>query len=96
MKTLMILAVSASLSALAATAGAQEATTATAFPTACKSDMASTMAMDGGEMAKQDHQKAAMDGMKQMHGEMMQGMMKDDADVAFILAGPHQVVRLQC
>ena len=30
-----------------------------------------------------DHQKASMEGMMSMHQNMMQGMMKDDADVAF-------------
>lgn len=31
-----------------------------------------------------DYQKASMDGMKSMHMNMMQGMMKKDADVAFV------------
>ena len=31
-----------------------------------------------------DYQKASMEGMKPMHMNMMQGMMKKDADVAFV------------
>lgn len=33
-----------------------------------------------------DHQKASMEGMMSMHQNMMQGMMKEDADVAFACA----------
>lgn len=83
MKTLTLLAMSAALSFVAGGAQAQQAA-ATEFPSICKSDMAASMPMAHGDMAKQEHQKASMEGMKQMHTEMMQGMMKDDADVAFI------------
>lgn len=54
------------------------------YPEVCKSGMTmapESMKMDG--MMK-DHQKAAMDGMMTMDDNMMQGMMKDDADVAFV------------
>jgi uncharacterized protein (DUF305 family) len=43
-------------------------------------DMSSHMKM--GEMT--DYQKASMEGMMSMHSNMMQGMMKKDADVSFI------------
>ena len=67
---------------LATNAQAQEM----AFPDKCKSDMAS-----GGDMSMQGHQmsgmaefqKESMEGMKAMNMNMMQGMMKKDADVAF-------------
>jgi hypothetical protein len=52
------------------------------------------MPMTGGHMAMEgsgsdqmanlsDHQKASMEGMMSMHQNMMQGMMQEDADVAF-------------
>ena len=62
-----------------------------AYPDKCKTeggmDMSkmdmSKMDMSGmGEMT--DYQKASMEGMKSMHMNMMQGMMKKDADVSFI------------
>jgi len=62
-----------------------------AYPDKCKTeggmDMSkmdmSKMDMSGmGEMT--DYQKASMDGMKDMHMNMMQGMMKKDADVSFV------------
>ncbi|MBX5132688.1 DUF305 domain-containing protein [Rhizobium lentis] len=60
-----------------------------AYPEKCKSqgmDMPKAdMSMDGmptGEMT--DYQKASMGGMKDMHMNMMQGMMKKDADVSFV------------
>ncbi|MBY5837937.1 DUF305 domain-containing protein [Rhizobium leguminosarum] len=60
-----------------------------AYPEKCKSedmdmskaDMASG-GMPMGDMT--DYQKASMDGMKGMHMNMMQGMMKKDADVSFV------------
>lgn len=49
--------------------------------------MGGHMTMEGGgsdQMAHlNDHQKASMEGMMSMHQNMMQGMMKEDADVAF-------------
>ncbi len=60
------------------------------FPDKCKSDMAmSEDMMQGHDMSKMDmdkmpaHQKESMEGMKAMHMEMMQGMMKKDPDIAF-------------
>jgi uncharacterized protein (DUF305 family) len=57
----------------------------TAFPEACKSP---DVHMPSGAMhmpgAMTDYQKATMDGMKDMDANMMQGMMKKDADVAFV------------
>ncbi|MDR7031096.1 CopM family metallochaperone [Rhizobium rosettiformans] len=52
------------------------------------------MAMPGGHMTMEgsgsdrmanlsDHHKASMEGMMSMHQNMMQGMMQEDADVAF-------------
>jgi uncharacterized protein (DUF305 family) len=57
-----------------------------AYPDKCKSEMSSggDMAMQGHAMSGMtDHQKESMDGMKPMNMNMMQGMMKKDADVAF-------------
>ncbi|AHF84031.1 hypothetical protein RLEG3_20415 [Rhizobium leguminosarum bv. trifolii WSM1689] len=62
-----------------------------AYPEKCKSegmkmDM-SKMDMPSGGMPMgdmTDYQKASMDGMKGMHMNMMQGMMKKDADVSFV------------
>ena len=48
-----------------------------AYPEKCKSDMGM------GDMMT-DYQKASMEGMKSMQMNMMQGMMKKDADVAFV------------
>ncbi|MBY3413569.1 DUF305 domain-containing protein [Rhizobium laguerreae] len=60
-----------------------------AYPEKCKSkDMDMSKAdmpsggMPMGDMT--DYQKASMDGMKDMHMNMMQGMMKKDADVSFV------------
>ncbi|PKA43891.1 DUF305 domain-containing protein (plasmid) [Rhizobium sullae] len=66
-----------------------------AYPEKCKTegmDMSKMgMSMGGdtktGDMPKgemTDYQKASMDGMKSMHMNMMQGMMKKDADVSFV------------
>lgn len=65
------------------------------FPEKCKSDTSmAEMPMMGGNMPMEgkgahptgdlnDHQKASMEGMMSMHQNMMQGMMKQDADTAF-------------
>ncbi|MDW5317634.1 DUF305 domain-containing protein [Rhizobium sp. PL01] len=60
-----------------------------AYPEKCKSEMdMSKMDMMSGDMGMgdmmTDYQKASMEGMKSMHMNMMQGMMKKDADVAFV------------
>lgn len=60
-----------------------------AYPEKCKSEMdMSKMDMMSGDMGMgdmmTDYQKASMEGMKPMHMNMMQGMMKKDADVAFV------------
>ncbi|MCF1469873.1 DUF305 domain-containing protein [Agrobacterium vitis] len=60
-----------------------------AYPEKCKSEMdMSKMNMMSGDMGMgdmmTDYQKASMEGMKSMHTNMMQGMMKKDADVAFV------------
>jgi uncharacterized protein (DUF305 family) len=60
-----------------------------AYPEKCKSGMdMSKMDMMSGDMGMgdmmTDYQKASMEGMKSMHMNMMQGMMKKDADVAFV------------
>ena len=66
--------------ACATFASAQDAS----YPEVCKSSMKmSAPPMEMGGMMK-DHQKAAMGGMMTMDSNMMQGMMKDDADVAFV------------
>ncbi|MFW8585958.1 DUF305 domain-containing protein [Rhizobium beringeri] len=59
------------------------------YPEKCKSqgmDMSKADMPSGsmpmGDMT--DYQKASMDGMKDMHMNMMQGMMKKDADVSFV------------
>ena len=62
-----------------------------AYPEKCKSGMdMSKMDMMSGDMGMgdmmTDDQKASMEGMKSMHMNMMQGMMKKDADVAFVCA----------
>ncbi|ULJ73676.1 DUF305 domain-containing protein [Rhizobium gallicum] len=67
-------------------ASAQEMT----YPEKCKTegmDMSKMGMSSGGDMPMgemTDYQKASMDGMKSMHMNMMQGMMKKDADVSFI------------
>lgn len=57
-----------------------------AFPEVCRSDMAMPASPHDahGGMAMADHQKEAMAGMMTMDRDMMQGMMKEDADVAFV------------
>lgn len=60
-----------------------------AYPEKCKSEMdMAKMDMKPGDMGMgdmmTDDQKASMEGMKSMHMNMMQGMMKKDADVAFV------------
>ncbi len=62
-----------------------------AYPEKCQSKMDMSK-MDGMKMSGDmgmgdmmtDYQKASMEGMKSMHMNMMQGMMKKDADVAFV------------
>ncbi len=86
--TAAALALSCAMWASAGPAAAQPA-----FPEKCKSDAPmSDMSMHGmnmgGSGADQmanlsDHQKASMEGMMSMHQNMMQGMMQEDADVAF-------------
>ena len=79
-----ILAAAAFAAAFTAPAGAQEAQKNT-FPEACR--FAGGMdhgSMGGMSMATNDHQKAAEPGMARMDKDMMDGMMADDADVAFI------------
>ena len=84
-----ILTISAALtmlSAAAAPAAAQEM----AFPEKCKmsGDMAARheQMMKGHDMSamKADYQKEFMEGMNKTMPLMMEGMMKDDADVAFV------------
>lgn len=76
----------AMLSAAAAPAVAQEM----AFPEKCKAagDMAAQheQMMKGHDMSamKADYQKEFMEGMERTMPLMMEGMMKDDADVAFV------------
>ncbi|ANL31919.1 hypothetical protein AMC90_PD00894 (plasmid) [Rhizobium phaseoli] len=91
MKKLTTLAIStvaaaASFAVLPASASAQSTM---AYPEKCKSqgmDMSkmdmSSAGMPMGEMT--DYQKASMEGMKDMHMNMMQGMMKKDADLSFV------------
>ncbi|MBY3235990.1 DUF305 domain-containing protein [Rhizobium laguerreae] len=91
MKTFTSLTLYAAVAAgFAILPSAVSAQTTMAYPEKCKSagmkmDM-SKMDMSGGtpmgEMT--DYQKASMDGMKGMHMNMMQGMMKKDADVSFV------------
>ncbi|MBX4958440.1 CopM family metallochaperone [Rhizobium lentis] len=91
MKTFTNLALSAmaALASLAILPSASSAQSTMAYPEKCKSqgmDMSKAdMSMNGmptGEMT--DYQKASMNGMKDMHMNMMQGMMKKDADVSFV------------
>ncbi|WP_106795735.1 DUF305 domain-containing protein [Rhizobium sp. H4] len=88
MKKLTILAISAaaSFALLPASASAQSTM---AYPEKCKSQGMDTSKMDMpsdgmpmGEMT--DYQKASMEGMKDMRMNMMQGMMKKDADLSFV------------
>lgn len=91
MKKLTFLAVSAAAAAasfavLPASASAQSTM---AYPEKCKSqgmDM-SKMDMPSGGMPMgemTDYQNASMEGMKDMHMNMMQGTMKKDADLSFV------------
>ncbi|APO74494.1 hypothetical protein AM571_CH01670 [Rhizobium etli 8C-3] len=85
-----------SLSLCAAAAAASLAFSATAraqstmaYPEKCRShsmDMSKTdMSSGGTQMGEMtDYRKASMDGMKDMNMNMMQGMMKKDADVSFV------------
>lgn len=90
MKTLarISLAIAGALSILATTPAASFAEMA--YPDKCKSemDMSSGDMKMSGEMGMADmmtdYQKASMEGMKSMHMNMMQGMMKKDPDVAFV------------
>ncbi|KQZ59741.1 hypothetical protein ASD54_23450 [Rhizobium sp. Root149] len=80
-KTLIASSVLAAAVAVSTIASAQMA-----YPDKCKSDMASggDMAMQGHQMSGMtNHQQESMDGMKAMNMNMMQGMMKKDADVSF-------------
>ncbi|NNG74174.1 DUF305 domain-containing protein [Rhizobium laguerreae] len=80
-------AVAASFAILPSGASAQSTMV---YPEKCKSESMKTdmskMDMSGGmpmgDMT--EYQKASMDGMKDMHMNMMQGMMKKDADVSFV------------
>jgi len=49
-----------------------------------KMDMSTDRPMDMQGMQMKDFQKEMMEGMKKMDPAMMQGMMQDDADVAFV------------
>ena len=59
---------------------------ATSFPEICKSSAATppTGHSAANTAMVLDHQKEAMEGMMTMDRDMMQGMMKEDPDVAFI------------
>ena len=59
---------------------------ATEFPDVCRSDMKMPGAMnsESGMSAMQGHQAASMDGMRTMYQNMVQAMMQNDADVAFV------------
>ncbi|NKK99745.1 DUF305 domain-containing protein [Rhizobium leguminosarum bv. viciae] len=86
MKTFTSLTLYAAVAAgFAILPSAVSAQTTMAYPEKCKS-AGMKMDMSGGtpmgEMT--DYQKASMDGMKGMHMNMMQGMMKKDADVSFV------------
>ncbi|WP_087004748.1 CopM family metallochaperone [Rhizobium sullae] len=91
MKTFTNLALCAAAAAgsFAILPSATSAQSTMAYPEKCKSegmDMSkmgmSSGGMQMGEMT--DYQKASMDGMKDMNMNMMQGMMKKDADVSFV------------
>ncbi|MDK4740259.1 DUF305 domain-containing protein [Rhizobium sp. CNPSo 3464] len=77
---------SATLAILSPGASAQSTMT---YPEKCKSqgmDLSKmnmpSESMPMGDMT--DYQKASIEGMKNMHMNMMQGMMKNDADVSFV------------
>ncbi|MBY5337646.1 DUF305 domain-containing protein [Rhizobium leguminosarum] len=90
MKTYITLTLCAAVAAsFAILPSAVSAQSTMAYPEKCKSqDMDMSKAdmpsggMPTGDMT--DYQKASMDGMKDMHMNMMQGMMKKDADVSFV------------
>ena len=87
MKTLVrfSLAIAGALSILATTPAASFAEMA--YPDECKSEMnmsSGDMKMSGEMGMMTDYQKASMEGMKSMHMNMMQGMMKKDPDAAFV------------
>ncbi|WP_064697696.1 CopM family metallochaperone [Rhizobium aegyptiacum] len=93
MKSLATLGISAVAAAasLAAFPPDASAQSTMAYPEKCKSegmkmDMSKNdMSMGGMQMGEMtDYQKASMDGMKNMGMNMMQGMMKKDADVSFV------------
>jgi uncharacterized protein (DUF305 family) len=88
---------SLALAGIISTIGPMPASSAEiAYPDKCKSEKADmskmdmsggSMKMSGGKMARSemtDYQKASMEGMKSMHDNMEQGMMKKGADVSFI------------
>lgn len=88
MKTFTNLALFAAVAA-AVLPSATSAQSTMAYPEKCKShsmDMSTTDMSSGGmQMGEMtDYQKVSMDGMKDMHMNMMQGMMKKDADVSFV------------
>ncbi|MBY5355273.1 DUF305 domain-containing protein [Rhizobium leguminosarum] len=86
-KLALCTAVAASFAILPSGASAQSTV---AYPEKCKSKSMKTdmskMDMSGGmpmgDMT--EYEKASMDGMKNMHMNMMQGMMKKDADISFV------------
>lgn len=60
-----------------------------AYPEKCKSEMAASTDMAMMDHSKSmpdmtDFQKESMEGMKSMHMNMMQGMMKKNPDVSFV------------
>jgi uncharacterized protein (DUF305 family) len=89
MKSIKALAAAVLVAATPLAASAQDHSAhggATSFPDVCKSTAqtppAGHPAADMGMMA--DHQKEAMEGMVTMDRDMMQGMMKEDPNVAFV------------
>ncbi|APO68095.1 hypothetical protein IE4872_CH02485 [Rhizobium gallicum] len=89
--SLAVVGATALLSLAPLAVSAQEMT----YPEKCKiegMDMSKMGMSMGGDMkmgdmpmgAMTDYQKASMNGMKSMHMNMMQGMMKKDADVSFV------------
>lgn len=89
MKIAILTSCAALFAVAISTAGSASAEELT-FPDKCKSEMAmSGDMMKGHDMSGMnmqempDHQKEAMEGMKSMDMNMMQGMMKKDPDVAF-------------
>ncbi|MBX4970730.1 CopM family metallochaperone [Rhizobium binae] len=85
--TLAFLAAAATVSFAALPSDASAQSTM-AYPEKCKSEGMmmdkSKDDMSSGGMQVTDYQKASMDGMKDMNMNMMQGMMKKDADVSFV------------